>query len=66
MTALPKSCCLELPVEAVCTVKDASQDGCKQKVFDLLSSKSLIFAAVAIAVALVQVRILNITESCIE
>lgn len=58
VTALPTSCCPEFNKEAptTCTDKDASKIGCKQKVFELLNSKALIFAAVAIAVGLVQVR----------
>lgn len=60
-TDLPKSCCLNLPQDGVCTKNSAevSKEGCKSALFALLSSKSTLLAGVAVAVALIQVSCLS-------
>lgn len=58
-TELPKSCCLDLAKDKVCTKDDASKDGCKSALFTLLSSKSTLLAGVAVAVGLIQVSAID-------
>lgn len=52
---LPKSCCLTLATDKLCTKADASKDGCKPALFKVLDSNSTILAGVAVAVGLIQV-----------
>lgn len=58
---LPKSCCLNLAADKVCTKDDAScfKKGCKSALFTLLDSQSTILAGVAVAVGLIQVSPIN-------
>lgn len=54
-STLPESCCSEIPTNETCTKVHAHPKGCSDKLLSLLNENVAILAAVATAVALVQV-----------
>lgn len=65
-TDLPRSCCLSLAKDKPCTKTDASKIGCKSALLEYLSNQSTILAGVAVAVGLVQVRLLSLSKVSIR
>lgn len=53
-SSLPHSCCSELPIDRTCTLKDASKRGCLTLFEEFLKSKTLVLAAVASGIGVIQ------------